>query len=46
MQEGWIWDPVTGEREPLTEEMGRAVNDGRLGYDDRGGLAILSQQQP
>ncbi|KAK4130420.1 DNA glycosylase, partial [Trichocladium antarcticum] len=43
MREGWEWDPVTGEREPLREEMRRAVDEGRVGYDDHGGLVILDQ---
>ncbi|KAL2130216.1 hypothetical protein VTI74DRAFT_6734 [Chaetomium olivicolor] len=43
MREGWEWDPLTGEREPLREEMRRAVNEGRVGYDDTGDLVILDQ---
>jgi hypothetical protein len=43
MREGWEWDPLTGEREPLREEMRRAVNEGRVGYDDCGNLVILDQ---
>jgi hypothetical protein len=41
MREGWEWDPVTGERSVLREEMRRAVNEGRVEYDDCGGLRIL-----
>ena len=41
MREGWEWDPLTGEREPLREEMRRAVDEGRVGYDDNGNLVIL-----
>ncbi|KAK3952268.1 methylated-DNA-binding protein 3 [Pseudoneurospora amorphoporcata] len=41
MREGWEWDPVTGEREPLREEMRRAVDEGRVGYDECGGLVIF-----
>ena len=40
MREGWEWDPVTGEREVLREELRKAVNEGRVGYDDNGGLRI------
>ncbi len=43
MREGWEWDPLTGEREPLREEMRRAVDEGRVGYDDSGNLVILEQ---
>ncbi|KAH6898598.1 hypothetical protein B0T10DRAFT_115002 [Thelonectria olida] len=41
MREGWEWDPVTGERSVLRDEMLRAVNEGRVEYDDAGGLRIL-----
>ena len=43
MREGWEWDPLTGEREPLREDMRRAVNEGHVGYDDCGNLVILDQ---
>lgn len=43
MREGWEWDHMTGEREPLREEMRRAVDEGRVGYDDHGSLVILDQ---
>lgn len=42
MREGWEWDPATGERSVLREEMRRAVNDGRVEYDERGGLRITN----
>ncbi|KAK0729406.1 DNA glycosylase, partial [Apiosordaria backusii] len=42
MREGWEWDPVTGDREPLREELRKAVDDSRVGYDDNGSLVILS----
>ncbi|KAK0754023.1 DNA glycosylase [Schizothecium vesticola] len=41
MREGWWWDAETGEREVLREEMRRAVEEGRVGYDDHGRLVIL-----
>ncbi|KAL6919320.1 hypothetical protein ACHAPO_009916 [Fusarium lateritium] len=40
MKEGWEWDPITGDRTVLREEMRNAVNEGRVGYDDRGGLKL------
>ncbi len=43
MREGWEWDPLTGEREPLREEMRSAVDEGRVGYDNSGNLVILEQ---
>ncbi|KAK3310354.1 uncharacterized protein B0T15DRAFT_489039 [Chaetomium strumarium] len=45
MREGWEWDPLTGEREPLREEMRRAVDEGRVGYDNSGNLVILCQNE-
>ena len=44
MREGWEWDPLTGEREPLRDDMRTAVNEGRVGYDNSGSLVILNQQ--
>lgn len=41
MREGWEWDPVTGERGVLRAEMQAAVNEGRVAYDNTGGLQIL-----
>ncbi|KAM4059053.1 methyl-CpG-binding domain-containing protein 4 [Hirsutella rhossiliensis] len=43
MREGWEWDPATGERTVLREEMRRAVDQGRVEYDDAGGLRILDE---
>jgi hypothetical protein len=44
MREGWEWDPRTGEREPLRDEMRMAVEMGRVGYDDLGNLVILDEE--
>ncbi|KAK0656408.1 DNA glycosylase, partial [Cercophora newfieldiana] len=41
MGEGWLWDPETGEKEVLGEDMRAAVDEGRVGYDETGGLVIL-----
>ncbi|KAK3337376.1 hypothetical protein B0T19DRAFT_70962 [Cercophora scortea] len=43
MREGWEWDPLTGEREVLREELRKAVDEGRVGYDDHGCLVIVEQ---
>lgn len=40
MQEGWAWNPRTGEKEILSDDLRRAVNEGRVGYDDAGELKI------
>lgn len=41
MREGWEWDPITGEKTVLRDEMRMAVDEGRVEYDDTGGLRIL-----
>lgn len=41
MREGWEWDPSTGERTVLRDELRRAVDEGRVEYDNTGGLRIL-----
>ncbi|KAI0453673.1 DNA glycosylase [Xylaria acuta] len=43
MREGWLWDPVTGEKTVLPGDLRRAVQDGRVGYDDMGNLRILDE---
>lgn len=43
MREGWLWDPVTGEKAVLPEDLRRAVQAGRVGYDDMGDLRILDE---
>ncbi|OAQ97150.1 hypothetical protein LLEC1_00751 [Akanthomyces lecanii] len=44
MREGWEWDPATGERTVLREEMRQAVEEGRVEYDIHGGLQIVDKQ--
>ncbi|TWU74508.1 hypothetical protein ED733_005635 [Metarhizium rileyi] len=41
MREGWEWNPETGERQVLRPELQAAVNEGRVEYDNAGGLRIL-----
>ncbi|PFH55418.1 hypothetical protein XA68_18349 [Ophiocordyceps unilateralis] len=43
MREGWEWDPATGGRTVLREEMRRAVDEGRVEYDETGGLRIMGE---
>lgn len=43
MREGWWWDPLTGEREVLSERMRKAVDEGRVAYDSQGQLRILDE---
>ncbi|OAA62705.1 pre-mRNA splicing factor [Niveomyces insectorum RCEF 264] len=40
MREGWDWDPRTGDRTVLREELRQAVNAGRVWYDARGQLTV------
>ncbi|KAI1807389.1 DNA glycosylase [Daldinia bambusicola] len=41
MQEGYAWNPRTGEKDILPEDLRRAVNEGRVAYDEAGELKIL-----
>ncbi|CAK7220547.1 hypothetical protein SBRCBS47491_004225 [Sporothrix bragantina] len=41
MREGWDWDPLTGERAVLSEDLRCAVDEGRVGYDVHGQLQIF-----
>ncbi|KAB5580541.1 hypothetical protein GE09DRAFT_1082613 [Coniochaeta sp. 2T2.1] len=43
MREGFEWDPVTGRRGPLREEMRLAVEEGRVKYDEKGELVIVEE---
>lgn len=40
MREGYEWDPLTGQKEALRDDMARAVNQGRVEWDDTGNLRI------
>ncbi|SPN97797.1 uncharacterized protein DNG_01309 [Cephalotrichum gorgonifer] len=44
MKEGWQWDPVTGARDILSEEMRAAVEEGRVAYNDDGELEIVERE--
>ena len=43
MQEGWDWDPRTGERAVLAPALCRAVQEGRVRWDVCGRLEILEE---
>ncbi|KAL0939207.1 methyl-CpG binding domain-containing protein 4 [Colletotrichum truncatum] len=43
MREGWEWNPATGEKTVLREEMRTAVDQGRVEYDETGGIRILDE---
>jgi hypothetical protein len=41
LREGFTWDPVTGEKEVAGTEIMRAVGEGRMIWDEGGGMRIL-----
>jgi methyl-CpG-binding domain protein 4 len=43
MKEGWEWNPETGDKEVLREEMQKAVEEGRVVWDEAGELSIVSE---
>ncbi|KAI0204729.1 DNA glycosylase [Astrocystis sublimbata] len=43
MREGWLWDPVTGDKAVLPADLRRAVQHGRVGWDELGNLRILDE---
>ncbi|PHH70353.1 hypothetical protein CDD80_6064 [Ophiocordyceps camponoti-rufipedis] len=45
MREGWEWDPKTGDRTVLREAMRRAVEEGRVEYDETGGLRMDEEKE-
>ncbi|KAI1276674.1 DNA glycosylase [Xylaria sp. FL0933] len=46
MREGWQWDPETGEKVVLPDALRRAVQEGRVAYDeDTGDLRILEMNE-
>ncbi|CAD6441498.1 fa962556-dcc5-4213-bc1d-5c7cd39248cd-CDS [Sclerotinia trifoliorum] len=41
LKEGFEWDPFTGEKEVAGDELMRAAIEGRIAWDDGGGMRIL-----
>ncbi|KAI1339617.1 DNA glycosylase [Xylariaceae sp. FL0016] len=41
MKEGWAWDPKTGEKDLLPNDLRRAVQEGRVAWDNTGELQII-----
>jgi hypothetical protein len=41
LKEGFEWDPLTGEKDVASPELMRAAMEGRVAWDDRGGMRIL-----
>ncbi|KAF7922983.1 hypothetical protein BELL_0248g00070 [Botrytis elliptica] len=43
LKEGFEWDPVTGEKEVAGREVMRAALEGRIAWDEGGGMRILDR---
>lgn len=43
LKEGFEWDPFTGEKEVAGEGLMRAAIDGRIAWDDAGGMRVLDE---
>ncbi|KUJ22667.1 uncharacterized protein LY89DRAFT_728786 [Mollisia scopiformis] len=41
LKEGFEWDPFTGEKEVASPTLMRAAMDGRIAWDDEGGMRII-----
>jgi methyl-CpG-binding domain protein 4 len=42
LKEGFEWDPFTGDKEVASEDLQKAANEGRIAWDDEGGMRVLS----
>lgn len=42
LKEGFEWDPFTGEKDVASPELTRAAMEGRVVWDDQGGMRILN----
>jgi hypothetical protein len=43
LKEGFEWDPFTGEKEVAGPELMNAAMEGRIEWDDEGGMRILDE---
>ena len=41
LKEGFEWDPFTGEKEVASEKLMRAAMEGKIAWDEKGGMRIL-----
>jgi hypothetical protein len=46
LKEGFEWDPFTGEKDVASVELARAAMEGRIAWDDKGGMSILDEIVP
>ncbi|KAM0141405.1 hypothetical protein ACHAP3_002268 [Botrytis cinerea] len=44
LKEGFEWDPMTGEKEVAGREVMRAALEGRIAWDEGGGMRILNRE--
>lgn len=45
LKEGFEWDPFTGEKEVASPELINAAMEGRLEWDEEGGMRIVAQRE-
>jgi methyl-CpG-binding domain protein 4 len=43
LKEGFAWDPFTGEKEVASERLMRAAIEGRIAWDEQGGMRIVDE---
>jgi hypothetical protein len=43
LKEGFEWDPFTGDKEAARPQLMRAAMEGRIAWDDQGGMRILNE---
>ncbi|KAN0122722.1 hypothetical protein V8E51_001048 [Hyaloscypha variabilis] len=43
LKEGFEWDPFTGDKEAARPQLMRAAMEGRIAWDDQGGMRILDE---
>ena len=46
LKEGFEWNPFTGEKDVASPELARAAMEGRIAWDDKGGMRILEEVVP
>jgi len=44
LKEGFEWDPETGEKDVASLELLKAAEEGRIGWDEKGGLRIMDHK--
>jgi methyl-CpG-binding domain protein 4 len=44
LKEGFLWDPFTGEKEVASAELLEAAMEGRLEWDEEGGIQIVEKE--